>query len=74
MHRKSLFEMLNGGDVISNDVITLGECFHAFFNVCLILACFRFALIDGNLTAQWTGSHGGVRGGIQIPSDFLPAG
>ena len=59
--------MLIGGDDISNDVITLGACFHALFNVCLILARFRFALIGGNLTAQSTGSHRGIGGGIQIP-------
>ena len=63
--------MLIGGDDISNDVITLGACFHAFFNVCLILSRFRFALIGGNLTAQSTGSHRGIGGGIQIPSDSL---
>ena len=73
MHRKSQCEMLIGGDDISNDVITLSGCFHAFFNVCLILARFRFALIGGNLTAQSTGSHTGIGGGIQIPSDSLPA-
>ena len=67
LHRKSRCEMLIGGDDISNDVITLGACFHAFFNVCLILARFRFALIGGNLTAQSTGSHRGIGGGIQIP-------
>ena len=27
--------MLIEGDDISNDVITLGACFHVFFNVCL---------------------------------------
>ena len=27
--------MLIGGDAISNDVFTLGACFHVFFNVCL---------------------------------------
>ena len=47
--------MLIGGDDISNDVITLGACFHAFF------------------TAQSTGSHRGIGGGIQIFSDSLPA-
>jgi len=45
--------MLIGGDDISNDVITLAR--------------FRFALIGGNLTAQLTGSHRGIGGGIQIP-------
>ena len=32
-----------------------------------IRTCFRFALIGGNLTAQSTGSHRGIGGGIQIP-------
>ena len=32
-----------------------------------IRARFRFALIGGNLTAQSTGSYGGIGGGIQIP-------
>ena len=39
---------------ISNDVITLGTCFSMFV---YIRARFCFALIDGNLTAQSTGSH-----------------
>ena len=30
LHRKSRCEMLNGGDDISNDVITLGMCFSMF--------------------------------------------
>ena len=64
--------MLIGGDDISNDVITLSGCFHAFFNVYLILARFHFALIGGNLTAQSTRSQRGIGGGIQIPSDSLP--
>ena len=64
--------MLIGGDDISNDVITLSGCFHAFFNVYLILARFHFALIGGNLTAQSTRSHRGIGRGIQIPSDSLP--
>ena len=55
LHRKSLCEMLIGG-ADSNDVITLGTCF-------------RFALIGGNLTAQSTGSHRGIGGGIQIPEE-----
>ena len=45
--------LIGGAD--SNDVITLGTCFSNF--VCAS-ACFRFALIGGNLTAQSTGSHG----------------
>ena len=65
LHRKSLCEMLIGG-ADSNDVITLGTCFSNF--VCAS-ACFRFALIGGNLTAQSTGSHRGIGGGIQIPEE-----
>ena len=71
MHLKSQCEMLIGGDDISNDVITLGACFHVFFNVCLIHARFRFTLIGGNLTAQLTGSHRGIGGGIQFPDSLL---
>ena len=70
MHRKSQCEMLIGGDDISNDVITLGVCFHVFFNVWLIHARFGFALIGGNLTALSTGSYRGIEG--EIP-DSLPA-
>ena len=32
-----------------------------------IRAHFRFVLIGANLTAQSTGSHRGIGGGIQIP-------
>ena len=56
--------MLIGGDDISNDVITLGTYFSMFV---YIYAHFHFALIGGNLTAQTTGSHRGIGGGIQIP-------
>ena len=52
-----------GGDDISNDVITLATCFSMFVH---IRARFRLALIGGNLN-QSTGSHRGIRGGIQIP-------
>ena len=62
--------MLIGGDDISNDVITLGSCFSMFV---YIRARFRFALIGGNLTAQSTGSHRGIGGGIQIPEKQLQA-
>ena len=55
--------MLIGGDDISNDVIIPGTCFSMFLN---IQAHFHFALIGGNLTAQSTGSHKGIEGGIQI--------
>ena len=46
-----------------NDIITLCMCFSMFV---YILAHFRSALIGGNLTAQLTGSHRGIGGGIQI--------
>ena len=42
------------GNVISNDVTTLGTCFSMSVYV---RTCFRFTLIGGNLTAQLTGSH-----------------
>ena len=67
LHRKSRCEMLIGGDGISNDVITLGSCFSMF------RTRFRFSLIGGNLTAQSTGNHRGVGGGIQIPEPQLQA-
>ena len=35
-----------------------------------IRACFRFALIGGNLTAQSMGSHRGIGGGIQLPETY----
>ena len=41
--------MLIGRDDINHDVITLGTCFSLFV---YIQACFRFALIGRNLTAQ----------------------
>ena len=56
--------MLIGGDDFSNDVITLGTCFSMFV---YIRARFRIALIGKNLTAQSTGSHRGIGGGIKIP-------
>jgi len=56
--------MLIGRDDISNDVIYL---WHVFFNVVYIRALLCFMLIGGNLTAQSTGSHRGIGGGIQIP-------
>ena len=49
--------MLIGRDDISNDVSTLGTCFLMFIH---ILACFRFALIGGSLTAESTGSLRGI--------------
>ena len=65
--------MLIGGDDICNDVITLGACFHVFFNVCLHSTRFHIALFGGNLTAQSTGRHRGIGGGIQIPETELQA-
>ena len=54
LHRKSRCEMLIGRDA---------TCFSMFV---YIRARFRFALIGENLTAQSTGSHRGIGGGIQI--------
>ena len=42
LHRKSLLEMLIGGDDISNDVITLGMCFSMF--VYILAHCFTLYL------------------------------
>ena len=56
--------MLIGQDDINNDIITLGTCFSMFV---YIHTGFHFTLIGGNLTAQLTGSHRGIGGGIQIP-------
>ena len=64
LRRKSRCEMLISGDDISNDVITLSTCFSMYV---YIRIRFPFALIGGNLTAQSTGSHRGIGGGIQIP-------
>ena len=64
VYRKSRYEMLIGQDDINNDVITLGTCFSMFV---YIRTGFHFTLIGGNLTAQLTGSHRGIGGGIQIP-------
>ena len=64
LHRKSRCEMLIGGDDISNDVITLGM----FCSIFAYIALFPL-LTDGCsdwLTAQLTGSHKGIEGGIQI--------
>ena len=71
LHRKSRCKKLIGGDDISNDVITsaafLARVFQCLFTFAHIRAGFRFALIGGNLTAQSTGSHREIGGGIQIP-------
>ena len=63
-HRKSLCEMLIGGDDISYDIITLGTCYSMFV---YIRAIFHFMLIGKNLAAQSTVSHRGIGDGIQFP-------
>ena len=70
LHQKSRGEMLIGGDDISNDVITLGTCFSMLV---YIRARFCFALIHKNPTAQSTGNHRGIGGGIQISEKYLQA-
>ena len=60
--------MLIGGGDISNAVTTLGTCFSMFV---YLPVRFRFALIGGNLTAQSTGSHRGIGGGIRISETQL---
>ena len=62
--KNSRCEVLIGGDDFSNDVIALGTCYSMFV---YIRARFRFAVIGKNLTAQSTGSHRGIGGGLQIP-------
>ena len=62
--------MLIGGDDCSNDIITRGTCFSMFVYIC---ARFRFSLIGGNLTGQWTGSRRGIGGEIQMPETQLQA-
>ena len=63
LRQKSCCKMLIRGDdkSHSNDFITLGTCFSMFV---YIRACFRFALIGRNLTAQSVGSYRGIGGGI----------
>ena len=58
-HWKSRCEMLIGGDDISNDVITLGVCFHAFSNACLHSPSFA-------LRADWRKSDSSVDGEPQV--------
>jgi len=70
LHPKSRCEMLIGGDDISNDDNTLDTYFSMFVYIC---ALFRSAWIGGNLTAQSTGSHRRIGGGIQISETLLQA-
>ena len=54
--------MLIGVDDMTNNVTTLGTyLFSMFVYICTL---FCFMLIGGNLTAQFTGSHRGILGGI----------
>ena len=57
LHRKSRCKMVIAGNDMTNDIITLR-------------ARFRFAMIEGNLTAQSMGSPRGIGGGIQIPETY----
>ena len=60
-YRKSRCEMLIGGDGMSNDVFTLGACFHVFFYVCLHWRSFPLradwrksdSLVDGEPRGNW---------------------
>ena len=65
--KNSRCEVLIGGDDFSNDVITLRMCYSMFVYIC---TRFPFPLIGGNLTAQSTGSHRGIGGGIKFQSSF----
>ena len=56
---KSQYEMLTGGDDISNGAITLGTCFSMFVYICIR---FCFMLIGLNLKAQLTESHRRIEG------------
>ena len=55
--------LISRDDIISIDNITLGMCFLMFV---YIYAHFHIVLI-GRLTANLTGSHREIGGGIQIP-------
>ena len=66
LHQKGRCKMLIGVDDTTNNVTTLGTFFFSMFFYIRTLFC--FILIGGNLTAQFTGSHRGIHGRIQIPS------
>ena len=76
--------MLIGGDDIHNDTLPFARSFTSFSKLVYICARFRFALIGGNLTAQWKKSHrkiilvgsgdknaGKYGGGIQILETYF---
>ena len=56
--------LIGRNDLISNDVINLGTCFHMFFNVCLhsylFLLCTDWRKSDSSVNR-------GIGGRIQIP-------
>ena len=51
--------------------LPLAHAFMCFIMFVYIRAGFHFVLIGGNLTAQLTGSHRGIGGGILIPETQL---
>ena len=77
----SLSEMLICGDDISNDVVTLGFCFHVFFNVCLHSRLFALcpdwqksdSLVDGEPQANWRWNSNSSEVVASSPSFSRPA-
>ena len=68
LHRKSRCEMLIGGDVFSNDIITHVACFHVFFNVCLHSRWFR---LRADWFAEiWQLSRRGTTGELEVEFKF----
>ena len=66
LHQKGRYKMLIGVD---DTILITSLPLVPFFSMFVyIRTLFRFVLIGGNLTAQFTGSHSGIHGGIQIPS------
>ena len=65
--------LIDGDNILSNDVITLDTSFSMFV---YIRAPFRFALIGGNLTVHLTGCHRGIEGETQVAinSTKIPTG
>ena len=62
LHPKCRSQMLIGGDDISNDVITLGACFHMFFNVCLHSRSFPLCADWRKSDISWRGAIGELEG------------
>ena len=67
LHQKSRCKMLIGGDDVSDDVITLGACFHVFFNV-----FFSFAFVSALrwLAEIWLLSWRGVTEELEAEFKF----